>query len=67
MEPGFWAQAAPQDRRIRPRPGVNDRNCRGSDCQETVKIVRFGERAVQGDNEQLWNLLSSAEGNQERL
>jgi hypothetical protein len=31
------------------------------------KIVSFGERAVQGDNEQLWDLLSSAEGNQERL
>lgn len=37
MELVFWAQAAPQDRRIRRKPGVNDRNYRGSGCQETVK------------------------------
>ena len=67
MEFGFWAQAAPQDNRIRRKPGVNDRNYRVSGCQETVKNVRFGARAVQGDNEQPWNLVSSAEGNQERL
>jgi hypothetical protein len=37
MELVFLAQAAPQDRRIRRKPGVNDRNYRGSGCQETVK------------------------------
>lgn len=62
MEFGFWAQAAPQDRRIRRKPGVNDRNYRASGCQETVEKMSDWE-----SDEQPWNLLSSAEGNQERL